>query len=264
MTELDLSDFEEYNCHISAYLTKDRLKETARLVRGPAGLFARQETGEWLPTAHPGYSIITPPFGEERDPVNVAAYGALDDVQQALCARLGLVQFAPVPISSFHLTIASLISGGEYEERVAGPRERDFRRAVCAVFDGFSADSVVRMEVQGVSLFRSGVVVALAGAEDAAGYRLLLEFRRAVYGDKTLRGFGAAHGHPYTAHVTLAYVEDTLSFQDRDRLAETLLAVNERYFAKPLPFNISAAELRKFDGLAVFYRQGGWPVFRFG
>jgi len=254
----------EYNARIDSALTEAALRREAAKRQGPARRFTSENGGVWTAVPFWGYTIITPTFQEEHHRVNVATYARLGDVQQLLSGRLGLAQYAPVPITSLHLTITDLVSSTEYEKLAATfLREQDFRQAVSSCFGQLCIQGVVRAEVVGLSLFSSRVVIALVGFEDEQGYQRLRLFRDAVYRDETLSSFGIKQKSKYTGHITLAYVESVLTEPEQDRLACTLADLNQRLFASPLPLNVSRGEMRRFDDVSRFYRKRGWPVFKF-
>jgi len=57
------------------------------------------------------------------------------------------------------------------------------------------------------------------------------------------------------------YIEENLSGKDRKMLADAVTDINKRFFSKSLPFNLTRAEVRKFDDFSEFYRQNHWPVY---
>jgi 2'-5' RNA ligase len=264
MGRTDATNWEEYNQRVSAWLTLGGIKQKTDEVAGPAHRFRREETGEWRALARHGYTITTPPFLEERDLANVATYARLADIQQAVTARLGLGRCSPVPVTSFHFTIVGLASGTTYEEKVSGLEETALRQAVSACFDGLQIRGTIPMEIRGLALFSKGVVIALAGARDEGGYQRLQALRQALYGDDVLRRLGVQRKHRFMGHVTMCYIEHRLESQDRAALARSLTQVNEQFFANPLPFNVTRAELRKFDDLSRFYREDRWPILEIG
>ena len=64
----------------------------------------------------PGYTIITPPSNE--DPTNQEFYSKVQLLQQQLVEQLETDLIIPLPLDSFHLTLADLIWGDSYQQAV--------------------------------------------------------------------------------------------------------------------------------------------------
>jgi 2'-5' RNA ligase len=253
--------FNEYNERISYMISQEAIRWKSGQLTPPTHRFVRGVYGDWEPVGHPGYTVITPTFVDESE--NIDTYARLGDVQHFLLKRLGIVTNAPAPVTAFHLTIADLVAGGTYTEKVQGSKQQQLLQALSFVFNQLALDGEIRLQVLGLSLFATGFIIAVVGAADASGYERLMLFRNAVYDDTQLCNLGVERKFKFTGHITLAYIEDVLSEQDRGRIAETLTAANRNLFAKPLPLEVVRAEIRKFDDMSAFYRQGGWPVFDF-
>ena len=253
----------DYDARIESVLARSDLRREVGRIKPPAGRFMREETGVWEPLEHPGYTIITPPFEDEGEAVNVKTYARLGDVQQFILENLGLAQYAPAPITSLHLTVADLVAGGRYKERVAGAREEELRAELASCLAEFERQGTIYMHVVGVSVFAAGFVIALLGFRDEPGYRRLMSFRDSLYEHAGLKGLGVERTFKFAGHITLAYAEGELGASGRSRLARTLIDVKDRYFAQPLLFNVTKAQVVKFDHLSRFYRKQGWPVLEF-
>lgn len=253
----------DYETRIKSVLARSDLRREAGRTKPPAGRFMREDTGVWEPLEHSGYTIITPPFEDEGESGNVKTYARLGDVQQFILENLGLAHYAPAPITSLHLTVADLVAGGRYKEQVAGACEEQLRAELSSCFAEFERQGTIQMHVVGVSVFPAGFVIALLSFREETGYRQLMSFRDSIYEHAGLKGLGVQRKFKFAGHVTLAYAESELGASGRYRLARTLIDVKERYFARPLPFDVAQAQVVKFDHLSRFYREQDWPVLQF-
>lgn len=253
--------FMKYNQRIDSILTNMEVFKRSRETWGPAGRFKKDNAGLWEPEDHPGYTIITPTFEDDSD--NVETYTTLGAIRDILLERIVFSKCVPSPVASIHLTIADLIAGKAYKNGIMNTKEQELLQVLSSVFSQLILPGLIRMEVRGVSLFTQGFVIALVGAVDENGYMRLTSLRDVIYRDERLKNLGVVRKFKLTGHLTLAYIEETLSEQDQNQLAETLITLNKQFFATPLPLNIARAEVRKFDNMTRFYRQREWPVFEF-
>lgn len=254
--------FNQYNERISSMISEKSIRQISGQLTPPARRFTRGAYGDWEPIDHPGYTVITPTFVDESE--NISTYAKLGDVQHFLLKRLGVATNAPAPVTAFHLTVADLVAGKTYTEKVQNSKEQQLLQALSFVFNQLALDGEIRLQIFGLSLFAAGFIIAVVGAADASGYERLMLFRNAIYNDTQLRGLGVERKFKFTGHITLAYIEkDALSEQDRDHIANTLTVANCSLFAKPLPLEVVRAEVRKFDDMSAFYREEGWPIFNF-
>jgi len=253
--------FDAYNQRIESMLHDEAISDRACKAKGPAGRFKMDDAENWEPMEHPGYTVITPSFEDESH--NVKTYARLGDIQHVLLKQLTLSKLAPAPVTAFHITVADLVAGEVYKNRVKGASEQELLQALSSIFSQLILAGPMCMKVLGVSLFTSGFIIAVVGAVTEEGYERLVLLRNAIYRDERLRALGVERKFKFTGHITLAYVEEALSRQDQGRLAGALMAINQRFFDNPLPLYLARAEVRKFDNMLGFYRQGGWPVLEF-
>ena len=251
--------FTEYNERISSMMSEEAIRQRSSQLTPPTRRFSRGADGDWEPIGHPGYTVITPTFVDESK--NISTYARLGDVQHFLLKRLGVATNAPAPVTAFHLTVADLVAGKTYTEKVQGSKQQRLLQALSSVFNQLPLHGGIRLQISGLSLFAAGFIIAVAQAADASGYKRLMLLRNAIYDDTQLRDLGVERRFKFTGHITLAYIEDALSQQDRDHIAKTLSIANRHLFTKPLSLEVVWAEIRRFDDMSAFYRQGGWPVF---
>lgn len=260
MNDVRDDDFADYRTKVAKQIADKALGDTA-LGLTPAGKF---ENG--CPKLYPGYTIITSPYDDESDGENRRTYQALARVQESLVKHFNSHTFAPVPVSSFHLTIADLIAGSTFAKKEAIEGwESDLRETLRPVFE--RAQCFVRkpprLLVCGLGLF-SSVIVAAITSEDEFGYYQLLRLRESIYNDRRLQAFGIKRPkYSFMGHITMGYVEARPDPESAASLSRMISRINEREFLKALPFKVTKVELRRFDDMSHFYRHADWPVLRF-
>lgn len=72
---------------------------------------------------------------------------------------------------------------------------------------------------------------------------------------------GVERKRAFNGHISLLYIEENLTDDDRRALADLLIAINDQFFQTPLPYNIAQAEVRKFNNFLSYYRQDDWPIY---
>lgn len=227
--------------------------------------FKPDEAGRRTPVPFPGYSVITPPAGEDAE--NAAFYSNLHSLQQRLLQEIAEGAIVPLPPDTFHLTVADLIwnsafrdasnKNPEFEEQLRS-RMAD-RFAACKPLSG---GSPIRWIVLGLMVMTRAVGVCLAPTDENS-YKQILEFRRSIYQNPDLIALGIEQQYHFTAHITLAYFGDTGPNLDRARLCALLSELNEQWLDTPQELSVHRVELRKFDDMTTYLRQPDWPVFEF-
>ncbi len=255
--------YSEYQDVIAQMVSDEGVRQAAADVYNSDRFRWDAERRRWLAAPCPGCTVITPPFLEET--ANVATYARLGDIQQALVQGAGATVLAPVPVSSFHLTVADLVWGDTYLRQSDLPGYEG--RLIAAIADIFQrngrlAEKPIAVVLRGVTAFVSGIV-AIVDFPDEVDYVRLCALRAAIYEDKRLQALGVYPTGPFTGHITLAYVSGLEGEEDRERLADTLIALNRRWFGQPIPFSLARAEFRRFADMAAYLRDPGWPVFHF-
>lgn len=215
----------------------------------------------------PGYSVVTPPWGEES--VNSGFYANLKDIQQQLLQQFEAGLMVPVPPDSFHITLADLIWESAYRdvERENPDFEPQLRERIADSFQKYQQSHgsgyPICWQLLGLMIRPRAIAVCLA-PKDEQSYRRTLEFRRLIYQNQSLIALGIEQQYHFTAHVTLGYFGEIPANLDRDHLSNTLSTVNEQALVGDAQtFYIQRAELRKFDDMMRYYRQPDWPVLEF-
>jgi hypothetical protein len=214
----------------------------------------------------PGYTIVTPP-GETESADNLAVYHQLEKFQAQLIEVLGEKNFAPVPASSFHLTLADLIWDSSY--RHASENETFDHRLQAQIATIFADcqplghQGSIQFQVLGLMLMTRAIGICLAPTDETT-YDRILKFRRAVYQNRDLIGLGIEQQYYFTPHITLGYFGGVPPVEDRWTVGDRLIALNQQWLDKdPQIFSVHQAELRKFDDMNRYYREADWATFNF-
>ncbi len=227
--------------------------------------FKPDEVGHRTPVPFPGYSVITPPAGEDAD--NTALYTNLHSVQQRLLQEIADGAIVALPPDSFHLTVADLIWSSAFQD--ASQKNPEFEGQLRdRMKDGFAAckplagGSPIRWTVLGLMVMTRAVGVCLAPTDENS-YKQILEFRRSIYQNPDLIALGIEQQYHFTAHITLAYFGDTGPNLNRAHFSALMAELNDQWLDTPQDLWVHKAELRKFDDMTSYVRQPDWPVFEF-
>lgn len=229
--------------------------------------YQRQATGDFESAPFPGYSVITPPWGEESE--NQLVYEQLQACQQQLVQQLSPEMMIPVPPASFHMTLADLIwdsalrhasENPEFEAQLCERIAVSFQKCQPAV----KQEPPVFWQVIGLIVMPRSIGVALAPKSENS-YERVLMMRRAIYQNSSLIALGIEQQYHFTAHVTLGYFGNVTASTDRDQLSQVLNQLNLHWLESTTPqeLKIQRAELRKFDDMTHYYRNSDWPVLEF-
>lgn len=212
----------------------------------------------------PGYTLSTPPWGEDSD--NEAFYAPLQELQQQLVQQLGSDLIVQVPPDSFHLTLADLIWENAYLDRERENPEFDRQlqerigESLQQYQQAFSNGKPIGWQLLGIMLRPRAIAVCLA-PQDEDAYKRVMEIRRAVYQNSGLIALGVEQQYIFTAHITLGYFGAISPELNREQLADTLSKFNQQVLEQQgVPLYARRVELRKFDDMMRYYRQSDWPV----
>ena len=227
--------------------------------------FAPNSMGGRQAVPFPGYSIITPPGGEDVD--NADFYQNLANCQQKLNQMFEPNSWAAIPPDSFHFTLADLIWNGAYLD--ASQKIPDFDRklqaAIAESFTTFEAeknDQSIRWQVLGLMVMPRAIAACLVPRDEAA-YEPMLKFRRAIYQNPNLIALGIDQQYHLTAHITLGYFGAIPSDLDRDKLAYQFSELNHQWLDNPQEMWVQRAELRKFEDMTAYKREPTGPAMVF-
>ena len=220
----------------------------------------------WKPSEFPGYTVVTPPGWE--DSKNLTIYQNLKSYQAQIAKRLGSEMFVPIPPESFHVTIADLIWDSAFRHAMESPgfeeRLRDRAASSFRQCQSFSLNQPIRFQVVGLMVMTRAIAACLATTDEAA-YNRILALRRSLYQNPDLIEIGIEQQYYFTPHITLGYFGKLDSELDRDSLSQTFDELNSDWLENNQgnEFWVHRAELRKFDNMAVYYREPNWATFQF-
>jgi hypothetical protein len=218
------------------------------------------------PVSFPGYSVITPPAGE--DTVNQQFYQQLETLQRQLFDNVGQDFFIPLPTASFHFTLADLIWDESYRQVVKeNPNfDRELQQQVAASIDEYQAESdnqPISWQLWGI-ITRPRAIMACLVPKDQTSYQSVIKLRRALYQNAGIVGLGVEQQYDLTAHITLGYFDHIPDSLNRDRLCIVMSQINDRLVESELPeFTLKQAELRKFEDMIHYKRETDWAVVKF-
>jgi hypothetical protein len=221
---------------------------------------------EGKPVSFPGYSVITPPAAE--DDVNQQFYQQLDTLQRQLFDGLGQNFFIPLPMASFHFTLADLIWDESYRQVVKdNPSfDRELQRQVAASIDEYQAESdnqPIFWQLWGI-ITRPRAIMACLVPKDQNSYQSVIKLRRALYQNAGIISLGVEQQYDLTAHITLGYFDNIPDSLNRDRLCIVMSQINDRLVESELPqFTLKQAQLRKFEDMINYKREEDWAVVNF-
>jgi len=215
----------------------------------------------------PGYSVITPPSVE--DLANKSFYSRVETVQQQLSQQLEADLVIPLPLESFHLTIADLIWDDTYR-RVTKENpdfEHELREQVAVSFKQYQEEvgkiAPLAWQLWGI-VVRPRAVMACLVPKDQDSYESIIKLRRTLYQNAGLIGLGIEQQYDLTAHITLGYFGNVPAEINRDRLCVTLSQINDYLVESEIPtFTIERAELRKFENMIDYTRESDWATVEF-
>lgn len=230
--------------------------------------FQQDESGRVQARFFPGYSVITPPY--EDDPTNEGFYYHLAQTQKRLLSQLPQDFILPVPPASFHMTLADLIWGDDFQMAVdQNPDfEKQLKYQIGISFDSYQKEQYIAKSLQwqliGLIIRPRAIVVGLL-PKDENSYDQLIQLRRAIYQNQGLLSLGLEQHYHFLAHVTLGYFGKVLDNAERDEICTTLTAISDQWLeADPKLLTIHRAELRKFSDMTSFTRESDFPVITFG
>lgn len=223
---------------------------------------------EGKPVPFPGYSVITPPAGENT--ANSDFYHQVETVQRQLSQQLEANFFIPLPKSSFHFTLADLIWDESYRQAIANNSnfEPELQQQVAASLEQYQA-AISQAEppiwqLWGV-MARPRAIMACLVPKDKASYESVIELRRSLYQNFDLIGLGIEQQYDLTAHITLGYFDQIPPQLNRDRLCIVLSQINDRLVESELPMlTVNEVQLRKFEDMIQYHRQPDWATVKFG
>jgi hypothetical protein len=224
----------------------------------------RYSVDGWVPQSYPGFAVIST---VEENPGNDPLPAALTGIQCRLLQGGAWDQVLyPLPVDSFHQTIANNLSEDRFIQQVVQPGlEVIYPDLVAAAFKRIpsaSPPSLLTMRLIGLSIFGNALGV-LGVFDEESSYCQLTEFRAAFYRSPELSALGVRMTRPFIGHITLAYVCAELTAGQSDQLACSAHEINQRLAPALPPFKIRFTGLRRYHNLSSFLRSAGYPTYFF-
>lgn len=214
------------------------------------------------PVDFPGYTIITPPYGDDHS--NSDFYEYLGQFQAQLIEAVGADLLIPVPKKSFHVTFADLIWDNLYEDALA--KNPDFDNLLIQEIDSIFKDYKTvdnsalpfDFEVLGLSIFPRALAVCLSPTENC--YQRILKLRQLIYQDEQIIDLGIEQHYEFAAHITLGYFGKVAD--DTEKLQEIITKFNFQWLENAPPkLSLNRFELRRFNNMTNYLRENNWAVF---
>jgi hypothetical protein len=220
------------------------------------------------PVSFPGYSIVTPPAGEDQ--ANQKLYQQVTTLQKQLSQQLEADFFIPLPTETFHFTLADLVWDESYRHIITtNPNfDQELQQQVVASFQQYQQsvenNKSLAWQLWGL-VTRPRAIMACLVPKDQESYQSVIKLRRSLYQNAGLIGLGIEQQYDFTAHITLGYFGNIPPGLNRDRLCIVLSQINDRLVESELPeFTVKQAQLRKFENMWQYERQADWATVEFG
>jgi len=260
MSTFQSSDFsfEEYNQRQLSEISPERVAEKA-LQAKVAGKFNWNGT-DWIPNDYKGYAIIT----QLNDlSINQPLIERLTALQKSMAEKLQPnLAFYHLSVESFHQTVANTLSADRFEKNIAAAGlENQYPQIIQQAFNAIHLPDFsepAKMKMVGLSIF--GTAIGLLGIfENKTDYERITNFRKDFYLNDSLAQLDVKMTRPFIGHITLTYIEHPLSEEEKQHLANIILALNEQLTKEENYFYLSNTTLRQYDNLGTFYTQNNYP-----
>jgi hypothetical protein len=254
--------YEVYQARQHSEVRADTLADRVGEIR-PGGKFRLRKAG-WQPCPYPGVAVVSM---LDEAPENADATRALRKLQCELHAGVAAPEkLCPLPVPSFHQTMANTFSDRRYAQFVAGAGLHEaFPRMLAeamASVPGAVAPEPIRMHLIGLSVFRTAIGL-LGEFPDPGDYERIIAFRESVYDNPALSRMGLRRTRPFIGHVTLAYFEARLSEAEKARLVRAASDINRGIAQQPVTVTFTGTSARWYDDLSAFQAPQHYPSFTF-
>lgn len=250
--------YEAYQARQLHEISEDGLR--ARAPRLGIGGRAEWDGSQWKPLPYPGFAMQA--MVEASQDCHVLSI-ELQETQQRLMnlvERPGVLY--PLPAASFHQTVVNTFSADRLERHIIAPGLLDsFPQRIADSLNDWDApegEAPPTMRLIGLSLFRTAI--GLLGVFDKkSDFERILSFRDFAYSHPDLTSIGLARTRPFIGHVTLAYLESTLTPHEADALVEGIVRINHDLRQQRIDMQMPWAELRRYDNLSDFIPHPSYP-----
>jgi len=215
----------------------------------------------WKPTPYPGFAMQAM-LSERFDKTAISM--ELQDMQKKLVESVQQPgTLYPLPAASFHQTVANTFSANRLEENLASKGlVESFPKIIEECLESWSPNenqAPPLMRLIGISIFRTAVGI-LGTFDRARDFQRVLDFRDFFYSHPKLNELGLRRTRPFIGHLTLAYVESELSYEQKQGLVDCISALNERIRKNPIFFEMPCARLHSYSNLSAFNTFPEYPA----
>lgn len=227
----------------------------------PSGHFAHTHNG-WQPQHYKGFAVISM---VSSNPGNEWLQQQLTTLQHQLLSRLHQpTAYFPLPVASFHQTIANTLSDQRFQQHLVQtgllPQYPALVQQAFQHIPPATATAPIRLQLTGLSIF--GTSIGLLGTFDNPhDYQRITSFRRHFYATPTLAALDVKMTRPFIGHVTIAYIEKELNATQKEHLATVINELNQQLHLQPLAFQITHTNLHYYNHLAEFQQVPEHPQF---
>ena len=256
-SELDFATYQERQ-----YTEVSQPAIQVRLEHLGIGNRSRWNGGSWEPQPYPGFALQAMVDATHDNDALANKLLSLQDRVVATIQRPGVLY--PLPVSSFHQTVANTFSADRLSESIVSKDLLDkFPKLIDSAFQSLEPrhyDDPPRMRLIGISVFRTALGI-LGVFPDKNDFDRVISFRDSLYSRPDLTKIGLKRTRPFIGHITLAYVEDSLDTSEKIALSAVLESINADLSDRPLLFSMPKAELRLYDTLSAFEYDPAFPYF---
>jgi len=219
--------------------------------------------GNWNIIDYKGFAVVSM---VGNNPSNDRLLNFLDSSREFLSSKLNHPEaYYFLPRESYHQTIANTLSDKRYHENIVKKGiEPVYHEFIKKTFSSIALPLLqqpLKMTMIGVNIF--GSCIAMLGIFDRVeDYNVIAGFRQQFYQSEPLNKLDIKWTRPFVGHITLAYLGRNLELNEKKLLADTINELNA-FVPNELLFNLTKAELRKYNDLSCFQSNPEFPVFHF-
>lgn len=257
ISELDYATYQERQ-----YTEVSQPAIQVRLESLGIGNRSRWNGGSWEPQPYPGFALQAMVNATRDNDILAKELLSLQDRVVGSIQRPGALY--PLPVSSFHQTVANTFSADRLSESIVSKDLFDkFPQLIDSALQSLEPrhyDDPPRMRMIGISVFRTALGI-LGVFPDKNDFDRVISFRDSLYNHTDLSKIGLKRTRPFIGHITLAYVEDSLDTSEKNALSAVLESLNADLSDRPLLFSMPKAELRRYNTLSAFEYDPAFPHF---
>jgi 2'-5' RNA ligase len=211
---------------------------------------------QWIPNPYEGFAMITM---LSDHPANVLLSGRLVNIQSTIYDKIvSKNSLFLLPKESFHQTIANCLSANRYKNTITeNGLEQEIPEIISSVLKQMNnAEDAPSLKMKMIGLGVFSTAIGLLGIfENANDYQRVLDFRKKFYGNEKVAELGIQMTRPFIGHITLAYIEENISKNEKDELAKIINNINSQLKEESNYFFLHQTTLMYYSHLAEFCRE---------